>query len=199
MKLVIITHPNPFDNEVSIITSLFENGLELLHIRKPNWDAKEVEQFVQKIPEQFRQRIALHSHYHLANELGVGGIHITNATKGKGIENRFIHSKLSISTHSIDEALMLKPIYRYAFISPVFRSISKDDYKAAFADNQLVEANKKSNVPLFALGGVDVNTIPNAKEIDFAGVAVLGALWNREPQGIVSHFIKLKKIAYDHL
>ncbi|NHB67163.1 thiamine phosphate synthase [Perlabentimonas gracilis] len=199
MKLALITHPNSFRFEEKIVQSLFENGLELLHIRKPEWEPAKIAELVRQIPVQFRERVTLHSHYFLANDLGVGGIHITNTAKGKRYEERYKHLRVSVSTHSVEEAIGLSSAYEYAFISPVFSSISKNGYNSAFADNQLAEANKYSKVPLFALGGVDIATAPNAKGMNFKGIAVLGALWNREPQNIVSHFINLKQIADDLL
>ena len=33
--MIVITNPIPIANEINTIHSLFENGLELLHIRKP--------------------------------------------------------------------------------------------------------------------------------------------------------------------
>ena len=36
MKLILITPPTYFVEEDKIITSLFEEGLDILHLRKPN-------------------------------------------------------------------------------------------------------------------------------------------------------------------
>ncbi|HIS10066.1 MAG TPA: thiamine phosphate synthase, partial [Candidatus Avibacteroides excrementipullorum] len=36
MKFILFTRPDFFAGEEDIINTLFENGLELLHLRKPN-------------------------------------------------------------------------------------------------------------------------------------------------------------------
>ena len=35
MKLIVITQPEFFEDEAAAITSLFDAGLEILHLRKP--------------------------------------------------------------------------------------------------------------------------------------------------------------------
>ena len=35
MKLIVITTPQFFEGEAEAVTSLFQNGLEMLHLRKP--------------------------------------------------------------------------------------------------------------------------------------------------------------------
>ena len=42
MKLIVITSPDFIPEEARIITGLFEVGLDLLHLRKPDATAHEV-------------------------------------------------------------------------------------------------------------------------------------------------------------
>ena len=39
MKLIVITTPQFFEGEAAAVTSLFQNGLEILHLRKPGASA----------------------------------------------------------------------------------------------------------------------------------------------------------------
>ena len=41
MKLIVITTPQFFEGEAEAVTSLFQNGLEILHLRKPGASAEE--------------------------------------------------------------------------------------------------------------------------------------------------------------
>lgn len=45
MKLIVITTPQFFEGEAAAVTSLFQNGLEILHLRKPGASAEEMEYF----------------------------------------------------------------------------------------------------------------------------------------------------------
>lgn len=101
----------------------------------------------------------------------------------------FLHSQF-LKFHSLKELEAYKQKYEYAFLSPIFDSISKIDYKSKF-DLQEVKAKIKGR-NIIALGGVDESKIEICLNLGFAGVAVLGAIWqNKKP---IEKFLKLKSI-----
>ena len=63
--IIVITPPEFIPHEESIINRLFENGLHLLHLRKPGGSRKDYENFIQKIIPAFRNRIVIHDHFGL--------------------------------------------------------------------------------------------------------------------------------------
>jgi len=181
MKLILISNPFNLNNEHLLLSSLFENGLEYFHLRKPDHSYEELKGYLERIPQQYHNKIVLHSHHQLANEYNVKGIHFTQKipyTKNEELNNRSGLQK-SISCHTIDELKNLDQVFDYAFISPVFESISKPGYTASFQLSELKEylINKTKKVELIALGGVKEETIPKAVDMGFDGVAVLGAMW----------------------
>ena len=52
MKLIVVTAPTFFVEEDKIITALFEEGLEILHLRKPETPAMYSERLLTLIPEK---------------------------------------------------------------------------------------------------------------------------------------------------
>src|ERR1051325_6774447 len=93
----------------------------------------------------------------------------------------FLHSDFT-KFHSLKKLENNKEKYDYAFLSPIFDSISKNGYKASF-DLQEVKAKIKEK-KIIALGGVDDSKIETCRELGFAGVAVLGAIWqSSDPVG----------------
>jgi thiamine-phosphate pyrophosphorylase len=92
--------------------------------------------------------------------------------------NKIVLHSHYLKFHSLKELEECKEEFDYAFLSPIFDSISKKNYKAAFNEQELnyfLHNNKGKKI--IALGGIDEQTIPKAMELGFAGVAVLGALW----------------------
>ncbi len=79
--MLVITNPVLIPNEIDTIHSLFENGLELLHVRKPEFSATEMKGFLLEIKSDFRQQLVLHSHHQLATEFGINRIHFTEKTR----------------------------------------------------------------------------------------------------------------------
>lgn len=180
MKLIAITTPCFFEGESKIITALFEEGLEKLHLRKPQSSRQELEALLNTLPSAFHPRIVLHDHFNLTEAYQLAGIHLNsrNYETPEGFEG-----SISRSCHSLQE---LKENSRldYVFLSPVFQSISKEGYGSSFS----LEVIKKAaldgiiNKKVIALGGLSEKTIPTIASIGFGGVAVLGALWGDKPE-----------------
>ena len=76
MKLIVVTAPTFFVEEDKIITALFEEGLDILHLRKPETPAMYSERLLTLIPEKYHKRIITHEHFYLQEEFNLMGIHL---------------------------------------------------------------------------------------------------------------------------
>lgn len=81
----------------------------------------------------------------------------------------------------------------YAFLSPIYNSISKQGYKKKeFDTNELKEHLKNTNLNIYGLGGVEINNLSHFKKLGFFGVAVLGAIWlDNDPVNKFCKFLEL--------
>jgi thiamine-phosphate pyrophosphorylase len=200
--MIVITSPIPTANEIDTIHSLFESGLRLLHIRKPNFSESEMKLYLLRIIPNYRERLVLHSYHHLASEFGMNRIHFSEIKrktqmmlpgqfpfelcKAKGLH-------LSTSVHCIDDFNALNNIFEYAFLSPIFLSISKENY---FSKTDLLETVKKRtnyDTKLIALGGIEPKNTELALEKGFDNVALLGTIWNKNNP--LKNFKSCQKIA----
>ena len=174
----VITQPFFFKNETELIMQLFENGLDNLHLRKPEATKDEIIRFLSTIDSSFHNRITIHSCYSLINEFDLRGIHCTQKGKDSFFEISRTDIKKSISTHSFAEILALDYEFDYAFLSPVFNSISKQGYSPTFSQDEITEflcTYKK--IPIYALGGITQGNMDVCKKMGFNGAAVLGYIW----------------------
>lgn len=201
MKLIVITQPTFFVEEDQIITALFEEGLDILHLRKPETAAMYSERLLTLIPEKYHRFIVTHEHFYLKQEFGLMGIHL-NARNPK--EPNGFSGHISCSCHTLEEVKEKKKYYDYVFLSPVFDSISKEGYRAAYTSEELRKASKEGIIDknVMALGGVCEDNILQIKDYGFGGAVVLGDLWGKfdkchdtDYRNVIEHFIKLKEIA----
>ena len=81
MKLVVLSASEPQDHEIEMLCKMFENGLEYFHLRKPKYSTYKLSDYIQSIPEQFRNRIIIHSHHELAVKYNLHGVYITRSHK----------------------------------------------------------------------------------------------------------------------
>ena len=71
MKWITITSPEFLSGETTFIGKLFLQGLDLLHLRKPEASLEAYKQLLLQIPEQWHSRIVLHEHFELVEEYSV--------------------------------------------------------------------------------------------------------------------------------
>ncbi len=175
-QLVVITRPDFYEEEVAQITALLGADANfLLHLRKPGATVHQYRSILSQLPEGLLERITLGDHFELADEFPVGGVHLSSR------QNCYVGKRklrISKSCHSLGE---LKDIdgFTYVFFSPIFNSISKQGYNAAFSAETLLEASAEGliNEKVVALGGIDANTLPLLEPYAFGGAAVLGTVW----------------------
>jgi thiamine-phosphate pyrophosphorylase len=82
--------------------------------------------------------------------------------------------------HSLEELDACKENYDYAFLSPVFDSISKVNYQGKYKMDDLKAALRNTNKKIVALGGIDEDKIDAVKDAGFTGIALLGAVWKSD-------------------
>ena len=75
--MILITNPIFVKDEIDILHSLLEEGLSLLHIRKPDFSELEMAQFIHQIKLEFRANLVLHNHHQLAEDFGIERFHFS--------------------------------------------------------------------------------------------------------------------------
>lgn len=72
-----------------------------------------------------------------------------------------------------------QPGLAYLSLSPIFDSISKQGYHAAFTHEQLAEARRAGIIDhrVLALGGVTFARLPEVEAMGFGGAMILGDAW----------------------
>ena len=200
MKLILISSPTYFVEEDKIITTLFEEGLDILHLRKPDTAPIYAERLLTLIPEQYHKRIVVHGHFYLKEEFKLKGIHLNH--RNPNLPNNY-KGHVSRSCHSLEEIKEHKRDCDYMFLSPVFDSISKQNYHANYTPEEIRQAHKDGIIDkkVIALGGIDIDNIREVKSHGFGGAAIMGALWSRfdtcldkDFDKVIEHFKKLKKL-----
>lgn len=190
MKTIVITSPIPVKDEASIIECLVSEGISRVHLRRPSLSETGMRRLIESLPSSCYSYLSLHDHYHLAQEYGLGGIHLNG--RNRCPQPMVEYGILSCSCHSIAE-LNQRQGYSYKFLSPVFDSISKAGYNRAFSREELSVAAHCGIIgdDTIALGGVTPALLPLVVEMGFGGAAFMGAIW--QSSGSPEEFVKSLK------
>lgn len=201
MKLILLTCPEFFVEEDKILTTLFEEGLDILHFRKPNSEPVYCERLLSLLPEQYRKKIVVHDHFYLRDEFGLLGIHLNKRHPEAPASYSGPITRTCYDLQSVTEQ---KPKCEYVLLRNIFDSISESENKASFTTDELLAAAREGIIDrkVIAEGGVSLENIGQVREWGFGGVAIRGDLWNhfdihsqRDYKDLIAHFRKLRKAA----
>lgn len=195
-SLLIVISPTEIKSaETIMITKLFENGLTHFHLRKPLANKLMLSHYLDAIPSDFHNRIILHNNFDLCKDYNLKGIHLNETFKTQAQQYFEAYSNYSISTscHNTHDIIYENNNYAYYFLSPIFDSISKPDLTANFNLSELKnDIEKISTKKIIALGGITIDTLPQILDLNFAGIAVLGGIWQQKK--IVDYFQSLQNL-----
>lgn len=198
MRLIVISHPQDLGSEQGLIARLFDAGMKYFHLRKPDYSVEDYKRYIESVPVKYHKNIIIHKYIDLYSEYNLKGVHFSSDNKNR--INEFGDSRIqkSISCHSFEEILNLAG-FSYAFLSPVYDSITKEGYNSRFRAKDIKDFfhNNVLTTKVIALGGISLENIDNAMSLGFDGAAVMGALWNnimnKDKDSTVNYFIELKR------
>lgn len=191
MELIVISAPHKIAAEHSYVHQLFEAGLSLLHLRKPDWELRELDAWIAEIDPVYRARLVLHQCHELASVYGITRLHYTEAHRRRLNMQEWPQGEVTRST-SIHDLSALRSLrgFEYCFFGPVFDSLSKPGYQGRVGIDFSIPVGE--GIKIIALGGIDPNNIHLIRQMNFDGAAVLGALWNK-PETAVENYNTLKQ------
>jgi thiamine-phosphate pyrophosphorylase len=195
--LIVISNPTAVKEEATIINKLFDEGMELFHLRKPLLTMAEIWLLLKEIKPKYYSRIVLHQDHELANDFKINRLHFTGEKRKATKEDvliEFIKKGYIISTsiHTIKEYQNISPYFNYSFFGPVFNSLSKQGYMATISGDFIFPI-ENDRPKVIAIGGIKAKNIRQTIQMDFNGVAVLGTIWEN-PGKSVRQFKILQKI-----
>ena len=190
-----MTTPNFFIEEHQIVTALFDEGLESLHLRKPGSQPVFSERLLSLIPETYRRRIVVHDHFYLKDEFNLKGIHLSprNPQPPDGYKGH-----VSCSCYRPEDIRGLKRNMDYVLFS--IRQTPEDSLPIGMIRELVDEGTIDKKV--YLQGFVCDEDIPVLRHAGVEGVVVQNAIWNdfsiystQDFKDIIKHLRRLRKLA----
>jgi len=200
MKLIVMTKPTFFVEEDKILTTLFEEGLDCLHLFKPHSEPVYSERLLTLLPDTYYRHISVHDHYYLRDEYGLRGIHLEQPDAELPYGFR---GTVSRTCTSIEQLRQWKKPSAYVFLKTIFDSQSNPADRQSYTLDELSQASRQGLIDrhVYALGGINLQNMRQMADLGFGGVVVCGDLWNRfniqhgqDFKELIAHFKKLQKM-----
>ncbi len=155
-----------------------EAGVDYVQIREKDLSSRELFELAvsaRTLAQEFDTRILINDRLDIAQAAGLHGVHLGQ----QSIAPEVIRAKISIedfligvSTHSLGE---IERAHRqgasFLTFGPVFFTPSKALYGPPVGMEQLRAACRFSEVPVFALGGINRQNYPDCLKMGAAGIA----------------------------
>lgn len=189
MEIVVITSPDKSQSEIPAVIELFHEGLMTLHVRKPKFSTSKLREYIEAIPEQYHNRVIIHSHHRLALRYNLKGIHLTKHHR-KNAARLFFKLAwyrlrkpsmvITRSFHQIETLSTNRTKFSYAFINPYFSKI--DPLKNSFDVNKkyLADSISKSRCPVYASGNINEENFRELKGMNLKGLAISKMIWKKQ-------------------
>ena len=178
MKLVILTKPTFFVEEDKILTALFEEGMDNLHLCKPGCSPVFAERLLSLLSPSCRSKITVHEHYYLRNEFSLYGIHVDEAANGipKGYKGR-----IGVTCDDVQTLRSARKSCNYIFFGK--RPLSDRDSLSDIIDSPQLKTALDTGLidkRVYAYwGGLNLDIIPLVKDMGFGGIVIGSDLWNK--------------------
>lgn len=200
MKLLLLSSPHFFVEEDKILATLFEEGLDYLHLSKPDSEPVYCERLLTLLPQKYHQRIITNDHFYLKEEFDLLGIHLSkhNPTPPVGY-----NGVITRSCYGLEELADAKKHSQYVTLKNVYDSLSNSGNTSHYTHDQLREASRKGLIDkrVMAQTGVCLENIQEVRDLGFGGAVVCSDIWNRfnihsgmDFKDVIHHFHKLRKL-----
>ena len=185
---------------IRLVTDFANNGLDVFQLRCKDFSKNEFYKIAETIGSKLIKTeckfcinddvdvtIRLKEKVNILH-LGQDDMHPTEAKKMIGD-----HISLGLSITDISQIYKIPEIVDYIGVGPVYKTATKSDASKPMGISTVRNIIDKVQIPVVAIGGLQLKNIPQLKEIGVSGFAIISAIFGEEDP--YSSFIKYKKLA----
>lgn len=185
-----------------VLEEALKGGISCFQFREKGYSTKsESEKYdlarqMKKLCHQYRVPFFVNDDLELAINLNADGIHVgqddipVNQIREIAPETM----KIGLSTTSVEEAIEAARLgVDYIGVGPIFPTVTKSDAKAPISLSGIQKIrNAVSDIPIVAIGGIELTDVVSVRKAGADGVAVISAIsLADEPQLAAQAFVNL--------
>ena len=134
---------------------------------------------MRELTETYHGKLFINDRVDIALAVEADGVHLGKESMPADAVRKTFQDRLIIgmSTHSLDEALDAEESGAdFITLGPIFHTPSKMKYGEQIGIDTLKKARAEISIPIFAIGGVKLDKVPEIKEAGADGVALISAI-----------------------
>jgi len=195
---LVTDHRKKSDEEIlEIIENAIKGGTSLIQIREKTASTKEFYSLSMKIKEitdKYNIPLIINDRIDIALAIDADGVHIGQEDMPAKVARKIIGKNkiLGVSAKSVEQAIQAeKDGADYLGCGAIFPTSTKED-AANLSKNELKKITNSVNIPVVAIGGINLENAEELADTGIFGFSVVSAIMNAENPKEVSK--KLKEI-----
>jgi thiamine-phosphate pyrophosphorylase len=165
---------------IDVVHAALDGGVRAVQLREKDLEGGELYHLalqLRKITEGYRARLFINERLDVALAVGADGVHLGQTSFPVAAARQLLgpDKLIGVSTHSLTEITTAVGADFLVF-GPVYFTPSKAAYGEPQGLDRLREAVAQSSVPVFAIGGINVERIPHVFTVGAYGVAMISAI-----------------------
>lgn len=187
MNNIVQTLPYHVFKESDKINSLFEAGMDVLHIRKPLYTAAQMKSLLDGVLEKYHSKIVIHSHFSLVKNYSLKGIHVSSSDLNSFFMKQYLkylknknNISISITVNNLQSKNINNALIDYAFMGPLFTNYSEETIVANFNLFETRKELKALNKEIYAQGVYTLQNISAINSAGFKGSVLQSYIWKSD-------------------
>lgn len=169
----------------SVVELAIKNGVSFVQLREKDLSFEEFKNLALKLKEvtdKYHIPLVINDNVEVAVKANTDGVHIGQGDMDVKEARELIGGEkiLGVSAGTVEEAKRAEEDGAdYIGVGAIFPTDSKDDAQSVSIET-LKEINKRVNIPVVAIGGINLDNIDSFEGTDIDGVAVISAILGKE-------------------
>lgn len=158
-----------------------KGGVTVVQLREKNCSSREFYELalrVKGITDKYNVPLIINDRVDIAMAVDADGVHIGQSDLPADVVRRLIGDDkiIGVSAARLDEAVKaVKDGADYLGVGAMYATDTKTDARPVTMD-ELKQIRSEVDVPIVVIGGINMNTLPNFKNIGIDGLAVVSAI-----------------------
>ena len=187
-KLYLVTNSDNFDSDCEFLDRValaIKSGVDIVQLREKNKPASKIIEYgkiIRQLTSEYGALFIVNDRVDLAQILNADGVHLGQDDIDILSARKILGEKMiiGISTHKPQDAIeAMKNGADYIGVGPIYKTPTKPNREAAGLD-YLKWAVDNVDIPFYAIGSIDLNTIDEVVEYGTKRVALVRAIMNSD-------------------
>lgn len=180
-----------------VLEQALDAGVKAIQLREKDLGGRDLFSLAEKLSklcQSYRSALFINERIDIALAVDAAGVQLGTGSVPVQIARELLgaHKMIGVSTHFLDEAMEAQEGGAdFVLFGPVYLTPSKVAYGAPQGLNRLKEIVEKISLPVYAIGGVKLDYIPDLRRVGVFGIALISAIINsNSPKAATSELLR---------